>query len=111
MGLNPYVGGWVSIDQWIEISFTKEYEVTGFAWQNRPNKYIKDVTLEFSDNSTQQKTIEKGCNSVDPTAALTCFQSLTPVTATSVKFTVNTIYLPDADAFGASKIELYAKSA
>ena len=118
---NPENNNWDSIGQWISILFTKQYELTGFAWQNRGGRSatftgmdIKDVTLEFSDGSTQQKTIERwssteGCHSVSPTAALTCFQSLAPVTTVSVKFTVDSVHLPDTAALGASNIKLFTK--
>ena len=121
MSTHPQNGGWDSVGQWISILLANEYELTGFAWQNRggpegaAGRNIKDVTLEFSDGSTQQRTILKwsnteGCNSLSPTAALTCFLPLAPVTTNSVKFTVDSVYLPAiVSAMGASNIKLYAK--
>ena len=133
--LQPGGAGWamstndasVAVDQWFRIQFSEAYEVTGFAWQNRGGqgyngfigRNIKDVSMEFSDSTTQDGTIKKWgmgentdgdrCNSLDPDDADTCFLPLTPVTTCSVKFTVKSVYeLTGSGQWGASNIKLWA---
>ena len=97
---NPLDNTMGGMGQWIKATFAEEVTISRFAWLNRGgNRDIKDVTFQFSDESTQTATLLKrtndkpGCLNVNFAGSGSCAMSFTtPVKTTSVKVTVDSVY-------------------